>query len=78
MICGRFKTASLSAPAKDSKSRKESVTCKPAMDYSLVCVPGMGQEVYRKVASFFEYPEGASPLPASCFKPVSKAQGGWG
>jgi hypothetical protein len=29
-------------------------------------VPSMGQEVYCKVASFFEYPEGASPLPASC------------
>jgi hypothetical protein len=31
-----------------------------------LCVPSMGQECYRKVASFFEYPEGASPLPASC------------
>ena len=29
-------------------------------------MPSMGQEVYCKVASFFEYPEGASPLPASC------------
>ena len=26
----------------------------------------MGEEGYRKVASFFEYPEGASPLPPSC------------
>jgi len=26
----------------------------------------MGQERCRKVASFFEYPEGASPLPRSC------------